>query len=50
MINLYRNSKIKWLYCNEENKWLFKKMKKYVKEANNAMWNFDIVGFGRLFN
>ena len=45
----YRNSKIKWLYCNEENKWLFKKMKKYVKEANNAMWNFDIVGFGEAF-
>ena len=45
----YRNSKIKWISCNTENKWLFKKLAIYVKEANNTLWNFDIVGFGEFF-
>jgi len=45
----YRNSKIKWLDKNEENKWLFEKMSNYVKIANKTLWNYNIIGFGEGF-
>ena len=45
----YRNSKIKWLDANEDNKWLYEKMADYVKKANKTLWNYDIIGFGEGF-
>lgn len=42
----YRNSKIKWIPQNDETKWLYNKIRNFVKEANSISWNFDLIGFG----
>lgn len=42
----YRLSEISWLDENNETGWLYQKLAEYAKTANEAMWNFDIWGFG----
>lgn len=39
----YRSSEIRWL---DQAQWLHEKLARYVREANRAMWKFDLVGFG----
>lgn len=45
-VSEYRISEIAWLDENEETAWIHEKFADYAMTANNAMWNFDIWGFG----
>ena len=42
----YRSSKIKWIKQNESSKWIYDKLATLVKKANDALWKFDLIGFG----
>jgi PKHD-type hydroxylase len=42
----YRISEISWLPENPETSWIHDKFADYAIIANNAMWDFDIWGFG----
>ena len=37
-----RDSQIKWIDCNPETEWLYKKIYGYAKEANDAIFNFKL--------
>ena len=41
--NKLRSSKIKWIPQNDNWIWLYEKMSNMAIEANNALWNFDLV-------
>ncbi len=44
-VNLgYRSSRISWLYLDDSTGWLYSKLGRMVKEANDALWNFSLVG------
>jgi PKHD-type hydroxylase len=38
-----RKSRLKWIPQNEEWGWLYEKLMKYAKDANDRMWNFDLI-------
>ena len=38
-----RKSKLKWIPQTAEWDWLYEKLMKYAKEANDRMWNFDLI-------
>jgi len=40
----YRNSKIGWIPQDSEFAWLYEKISAYSREANEAIWHFDLVG------
>lgn len=42
----YRRSKVSWLYCEKESRWIFEKLSDIVSTLNYDYYNFDIVGFG----
>ena len=44
----YRRSKISWVPKTENSKWLYEKIGIMVNEANENLWNFDIVGMTEL--
>jgi PKHD-type hydroxylase len=46
IVSEYRLSEISWLNENDETSWLYLKLAEHAKIANEAMWNFDIWGFG----
>ena len=46
IVSDYRLSEISWLDENDETSWLYLKLAEHAKIANEAMWNFDIWGFG----
>ena len=41
---LVRQSKIKWLACEDDHRWLMEKINKGVKGLNNEIWDFDLFG------
>lgn len=48
-VNLsYRSSKIKWLPMLAETRWLYEKLFALVQNANDIMWDFNILGMGEL--
>lgn len=40
-----RISEIGWIMANPESMWLFNKLTTLVFEGNDAMWNFDLLGY-----
>jgi|TARA_B100000768_G_C11268841_1_gene372402 PKHD-type hydroxylase len=38
-----RKSRLKWIPQNDEWNWLYEKLMKFAKEANDRMWNFDLI-------
>ena len=40
-----RDSKVCWIYQDEKTEWLYNKLFKMTKEANNNCWNFNLTGF-----
>ena len=38
----YRKSKIKWLFYNDETKFIYDKIVTIMKDANSKIWNFNI--------
>ncbi len=45
----YRRSKISWIPKIENFKWLYEKVGIMVNEANENLWNFDLVGMTEQF-
>ena len=41
-----RRSKIDWLFCNNENQWIFHRLAHVVSFTNANIFNFDLTGFG----
>lgn len=41
--NGVRSSMIKWIPQNENWDWLYKRMMEWAKEANDALWHFDLI-------
>jgi PKHD-type hydroxylase len=40
-----RISEVGWINAEEDSMWLYDKITTMVLEANDAMWNFDLLGF-----
>lgn len=38
-----RSSRIKWIPMNEEWNWLYQKLMNMASEANNELWDFDLI-------
>ena len=38
-----RSSSVRWIPMNEKWGWVYNKLKAYIEEANNELWNFDLV-------
>jgi PKHD-type hydroxylase len=38
-----RSSKIKWIPKTDDWLWLYNKLINYISQANDALWNFDII-------
>lgn len=41
----YRNSKISWIYPNDNFEWVFKRVTEVVLNLNKRFFNFDLYGF-----
>tara|TARA_Y100000004_G_scaffold108885_1_gene122129 strand:- start:17156 stop:17740 length:585 start_codon:yes stop_codon:yes gene_type:complete len=39
----YRRSSVRWVPQNDESDWLYEKLINMATEANNCLWNFDLV-------
>ena len=37
-----RSSKVRWIPQDNEWWWLYEKLSRYVEEANNSLWNFNL--------
>jgi PKHD-type hydroxylase len=43
-----RSSRIKWIPQNQDWYWLYEKLSNMATEANNALWNFDLLSMPEL--
>jgi PKHD-type hydroxylase len=48
-LNSTRNSKISWLYLNDNIEWVFKRCTDIITDLNNKFFKFDLTGFGEGF-
>jgi len=39
-----RQSQLKWMVWNDNNWWIYTKIRKKAEELNNSLWNFDLYG------
>jgi len=41
--NQIRSSSVRWIPQNDQWEWVYAKLRNYIKEANDTLWNFDLV-------
>ena len=41
-----RRSKLKWVHCSNETRWVFEKLSYHISNLNSMFYNFNLTGFG----